>query len=88
MMVTETAVKLNGPHPVNCDSVVEQAMKLHWSTSKLKNSADGHFIRSSGKIKSWLVSKSVDKVNSVNPKLPFMMLCKTEPRHGIYLSKI
>ena len=65
MVLTETAVNLNGPNPVNCDSVVNEAMRLYWSKTKL--GAGGHFIRKSNNVKSWLVSKSVDKVNSVKP---------------------
>ena len=30
MVLTETAVNLNGPQPVNCDSVVDEANKLYW----------------------------------------------------------
>ena len=58
---------------MNCDGVVEEAMQLYWSKSKLQNGTDGHFIRRSNKVKSWLVSKSVDKVNKVKPSLPFMV---------------
>jgi hypothetical protein len=73
MILTETAVNINGPNPVNCDSVVDQANKLYWGKSKLKKGADGHFIRTSQNPLSWKVSKSVDKVGSVKAKLPFMM---------------
>ena len=73
MVLTETAVNLNGPNPVNCESVVDEANKLYWSKCKLKNSDFGHFIRTSLDIKSWTVSKSVDQVNSTKPKLPFMI---------------
>ena len=73
MVITETAVNINGPNPVNCDGVVEQALQLYCSKYKKKNNAGGHFIRKSDNIKSWLVSKSVDKVNAVKPKFPFMM---------------
>jgi hypothetical protein len=73
MILTETAVNLNGPNPVNCDSVVDQANKLYWGKSKLRNGANGHFIRTSQNPLSWMVSKSVDKVASVKPKLPFMV---------------
>ena len=73
MILTETAVNINGPNPVNCDSVVDQANKLYWGKSKLKKGADGHFIRTSQNPLSWKVSKSVDKVGSVKAKFPFMM---------------
>ena len=35
MVLIETAVNLNGPNPVNCDSVVYEAMRLYWSKTKL-----------------------------------------------------
>ena len=73
MILTETSVSLNGPNPVNCDSVVEEAMRLYWSKCQLKNSSDGHFIRKSSNGISWKVSKAVDTVNKVTPKLPFML---------------
>ena len=73
MVLTETAVNLSGAQPVNCDSVVDEANKLYWSKCMVKNSSFGHFIRTSQNIKSWTVSNSVDKVNSVRPKLPFMI---------------
>ena len=47
MIITETSVNLNGPNPVNCDGVVEEAMQLYWSKSKLQNGGDGH---SSGEV--------------------------------------
>ena len=73
MILTETAVSLNGPNPDNCDSVVEEAMRLYWSKCKMRKSADVHFIRKSENVMSWRVSKAVDKVNEVKPKLPFML---------------
>ena len=73
MIITETSVSLNGPNPVNCDSVVEEAMRLYWSKCRMRNSEDGHFIRNSENVMSWKVSKAVDKVNDVKPKLPFML---------------
>ena len=39
----------------------------------MRNSGDGHFIRKSENVMSWRVSKAVDKVNEVKPKLPFML---------------
>ena len=71
MVLTGTDVNLNRPNPVNCDSVVYEAMRLYWSKTKL--GAGGPFMRKSNNVKSLLVSKSVDRVNSVKPKLPFMI---------------
>ena len=62
-------MNLTEPNPVNYDSVVDQANKLYWGKSMLRNGADGHFIRTSLCLKSWMVFKT-----SVKPKLPFMML--------------
>ena len=73
MIITETSVSLNGPNPVNCDSVVEEAMRLYWSNCQLSNSSDGHFIRKSANGINWKVSKAVDKVNKVKPNLPYML---------------
>ena len=53
--------------------VVEEAMRLYWSKCQMRNSGDGHFIRKSENVMSWRVSKAVDKVNEVKPKLPFML---------------
>jgi hypothetical protein len=32
-------------NPDNCDSVVEEAMRLYWSKCPMRNTGDGHFIR-------------------------------------------
>ena len=73
MILTETSICINGPNPVNCDGVVKEAMKKYWRGCKLKNSSDGHFIRTSLDIRNWIVSKAVDRVNKVKPKFPFML---------------
>ena len=72
MIITETSISINGPNPVNCDGVVDEAMKLYWRECKLKNSSDGHFVRKTNNIKNWIVSKPVDRVNKENLKFPFM----------------
>ena len=68
MVLTETAGNLNGPNPVNCDSVVNEAMR--GCIGVRQNSVQEATLLEKVTI---LVSKSVDKVNSVKPKLPFMM---------------
>jgi len=69
---SETTISINGPNPVNCDGVVDEAMKLYWRECKLKNSSDRHFVRKTNNIKNWIVSKPVDRVNKDNLKFPFM----------------
>ena len=70
--ITETAVFINGPNPVNCDDLVEETMKYMWKNCKISNSSEGHYIRRSSDIRSYTVSKAVDKVTSIPVKLPFM----------------
>ena len=69
---TETAVCINGPRPVNCDSVVTEAMREMWRNCKLKGSTEGHFVRRSSDIRSYTVSKAVNRVTSIPNKLSFM----------------
>ena len=69
---TETAVAINGPNPVNCDNLIEEALKEYFKDCKMKNSSNGHFIRRSSNIKSYCVSKSVDRTMKVPPKFPWM----------------
>ena len=63
-------VAINGPEPTNCDSVVSEGLVEYWKNSKL----DHHFIRLSQKIRPYFVSKSIDKLRSVVPRNPFMIL--------------
>lgn len=66
----EMMISVNGPLPTKCDSVVLEAMSKCFA--KQGNSTDWHFVRRSHNIKSWTVSKSVDKLISLNSPLPFM----------------
>ena len=59
----EVAIGANGPKVVHSDSVVRDSLRLAASNGhKLK------FIRKSRDIKSWHLSKSVDKLRNVEPK--------------------
>jgi hypothetical protein len=40
-------IMLTEPIIGNCDFVVDQANKLYWGKSLLRNGADGHFFRTS-----------------------------------------
>ena len=66
----ETAI--NGPSIVHSESVVKEALRNYWKDAKDKNNRDGHFIRRSENIKSYNVSKCVDNIRAVPPRLPFM----------------
>ena len=71
-MLSEITFYLNGPYPVNCDSLVDEANKLYQSKCKVKNSEFGHFIRTSLNIKSLTDSKSVDEVKSIQSNLNYL----------------
>ena len=57
----EMMIACNGPPVQHCMSVVEGAMTRHWM--KALRVKDGHFIRRSENVKSFLVSKAVDSVS-------------------------
>jgi hypothetical protein len=44
----------------HCDSVVKEALGAYLSKCKREGDMEGHFIRRSSDIKSYLVSKTVD----------------------------
>ena len=54
MILTETAVSLNGPNPMT--PVVEEAMRLYWRKCRMR-SGERHFIRKSENVMSWLLIK-------------------------------
>ena len=68
MMISE-----NGPQVQHSQTVVEESMKLYWSKLSTSNLKQGHFTRRSEKVKSYFVSKSVDSLNSVPIKTPFIL---------------
>ena len=45
----------------------------YWKESKDLKNRDGHYIRRSENIRSYLVSKSVDGLRNKEPKAPFMV---------------
>ena len=68
---SEMMVAVNGPLVQHSMGVVEESMKVYWGRLK-NNLSDGHFTRRSNKVKSFTVSKSVDSLNSVPVKTPFV----------------
>ena len=68
----EMIVSINGPNVAHCQSIVKEAMSHYWGQSKKKDRC-GHFVRRSGNVKSWMVSKAVDGLRKAPSKLPFML---------------
>ena len=66
-------VALNGPEVVHCSSIVKEAMKHYWDSSKDEKNREGHFVRRSENIVSYCVSEAVDNVVKQVPKAPFLM---------------
>ena len=68
----EMVISVNGPLTQHCQRTVEDTMKTYWG--KLRNSLkNGHFTRRSENVKSYLVSKVVDNLNSVPVTTPFIV---------------
>ena len=67
----ETAI--NGPSVAHSEKVVKEALNDYWKDSKNKNNRDGHYIRRSENIKSYEVSKAIDRIRADPPQLPFMV---------------
>lgn len=57
----------NGPHISNCESIVKQALNIHFK------GGPWHFISLDVRAKLHKVSKVVDRINSTRPKLVFML---------------
>lgn len=69
----EMHLAINGPDTPHSDSLVQKAMKTYWKDSKqVQSRSDGHFIRRSENITSYVVSKAVDSVRNASENLPFM----------------
>ena len=66
----EMMISLNGPLIQHSKGEVEETMKAYWG--KLKTLKDGHFTRRCERVKSFIVSKSVDSLNSQPVKTPFI----------------
>ena len=69
---SEMMISVNGPQVQHSQTVVEESMKLYWSKLQSSSLKQGHFTRRSDKVKSYFVSKSVDSLNSVPVKTPFI----------------
>ena len=69
----EMMTTLNGPEVVHCKSLVKEAMSKYWQKSRRSADRDGHFVRKSGRIKSYIVSKAVDSIQNVPALRPFML---------------
>jgi hypothetical protein len=70
---TEMMIAVNGPDVPHCDSVVEETMLEYWRRMKPGTLQDGHFVRRSDRIKSYFISKAVDKIVLQPPKTKFMV---------------
>ena len=69
----QVMVAVNGCEVVHCDSLVKEAMAAYWSTSKDLANRQGHFVRRSNRIETYLVSEAVDHQVKKQPKLYVMM---------------
>jgi len=52
--------------------LVTEALKEYFKDLKISNTRAGHFIRKSSDVKSYCVSKAIDKVANIPPKFPWM----------------
>ena len=62
VLIHEILVSWNGEDTYHCDGVVREAMKVY----------KGNFIRRSGKVKDYLVSKAIDSEVKKPAKLKYM----------------
>jgi hypothetical protein len=69
----EIMVAWNGEDVFHCDPVCNEAMKNYWKQSKTLANQDGHFIRRSQNVKSFLITEAVDAKLKKQPKLSVMM---------------
>ena len=69
----EMMVSINGPNLAHSKVMVKEGMTHLWAKSKHREDKQGHFIRRADKIKTWVVSKSVDTLRKAPVKLPFIM---------------
>ena len=72
-MEVEMMVAVNGPECVHSSSVVEEALSLYWSKAKLNSQKEGHFFRTWGKKKEFVVSKVVDGLAADEAKRGFLL---------------
>ena len=69
----EVIVAWNGEDTFHCDPVVRESLASYWSSSKILGNRDGHFIRRSQNINSYIVSEAVDNYLKKPAKLGVMM---------------
>ena len=69
----EMMIAWNGEDIYHCDSIVKEALGSYLSDWKREGDREGHFIRRSSNVKSYLVSKAVDSKLNRPPKLPVMV---------------
>ena len=69
----EVIVAWNGEDTFHCDPVVKEALETYWGSCKTLSNRDGHFVRRSEHIKSYMVSKTVDSSLKKPVKLSVMM---------------
>ena len=66
-------VAVNGPECVYSAAVVEEALSLYWTKAKLDSQKEGHFFRSWGRKKEYVVSKVVDGMTASKAKRGFLL---------------
>ena len=69
----EVMVAWNGEDTFHCDPVVKEALETYWGSCKTLSNRDGHFVRRSDHIKSYMVYKTVDSSLKKPAKLCVMM---------------
>ena len=72
-METEMMVAVNGPECVFSSSVVEEALSLYWTKATLESQREGHFFRTWGRRKEFLVSKVVDGMTASEARRGFLL---------------
>ena len=72
-ILTELMVAVNGPPVHHCESLVRDSMQVYWRKPARAKDLNGHFVRRSRNIKTWLVSKAVDNFNEMVPDTPFLV---------------
>ena len=72
-MEVEMMVAVNGPECVFSSSVVEEALSLYWSKAKRDSEKEGHFFRTWGRKKDYVVSKVVDRLSASAARRGFLL---------------
>lgn len=63
----ELLIHWNGPHITQCDSIVKQALNMHFKGGAW------HFVKRDIRSKMYKVSEVIDRVRSAKPRLAFML---------------